>query len=173
MQPPQLSLFSRSFVSPFMADSIWLCFFAFKVTKCIEEYENDKIEYKERQGWPACAWAWVSPPPGRRARARWGSGSSTSYLETQNKRVIYCTEHRAHSVVQQQSGLHCNENPCYVLFLFWKLRGHSPNFHIMCLRAIYIFPGSVHIFPCSRKGNNETSRRYNPFFNNPSNQMMS
>jgi hypothetical protein len=25
--------------------------------------------------------------------------------------------------------LHCNENPIYV-FLFWELRGHSPNFHI-------------------------------------------
>ncbi len=37
--------------------------------------------------------------------------------------------------------------PWYV-FLFWELRGLSPNFHIfMCLWAIYIFPGSVHIFP--------------------------
>jgi hypothetical protein len=25
--------------------------------------------------------------------------------------------------------MHCNENPIYV-FLFWELRGHSPNFHI-------------------------------------------
>jgi hypothetical protein len=25
--------------------------------------------------------------------------------------------------------VHCNENPIYV-FLFWELRGRSPNFHI-------------------------------------------
>jgi hypothetical protein len=37
--------------------------------------------------------------------------------------------------------LHCNENPIYVL-------PDSPNF----LKAIYIFPGSVHIFSCSRIG---------------------
>ncbi len=36
--------------------------------------------------------------------------------------------------------------PWYV-FLFWELRGLSPNFHIfMCLWAIYIFPGSIHIY---------------------------
>ncbi len=28
--------------------------------------------------------------------------------------------------------VHCNENSIYV-FLFWELRGLSPNFHIMCL----------------------------------------
>ncbi len=45
---------------------------------------------------------------------------------------------------------HCNENPIYV-FLFWELRGLSPNFH-MCLWAIYIFPGSIQAFSCSRIG---------------------
>ncbi len=27
----------------------------------------------------------------------------------------------------------------------------QPNFHFMCLKAIYIFPGSVHIFPPAEK----------------------
>ncbi len=35
--------------------------------------------------------------------------------------------------------IHCNENSIYV-FLFWELRGHSPNSTFMCLWAIYIFP---------------------------------
>ncbi len=45
--------------------------------------------------------------------------------------------------------LYCKENPIYV-FLFWELHGLRPNFHI--LWAFYTFPGSVHIFPCSRIG---------------------
>jgi hypothetical protein len=52
------------------------------------------------------------------------------------------------------NGLHCKENPIYV-FLFWELRGLSPNFLIpvsvsdLCT----VFPGLVHhIFPCSRIG---------------------
>jgi hypothetical protein len=32
-------------------------------------------------------------------------------------------------VPKPRSYLHCNENPIY-LFLFWELRGLSPNFHI-------------------------------------------
>ncbi len=42
-------------------------------------------------------------------------------------------------------------NPIYV-FLFCELRGLSPIATFMCLWTIYIFPGSVHIFPCSRIG---------------------
>jgi hypothetical protein len=38
--------------------------------------------------------------------------------------------------------LHCNENPIYA-FLFWELRGLSPNFHIMCAWAIYTLPGDT------------------------------
>ncbi len=47
----------------------------------------------------------------------------------------------------------CNENPIYV-FLFWEVRGLSPNCHIhMSVRDLYsTFPGSVHIFSCSRIG---------------------
>jgi len=46
---------------------------------------------------------------------------------------------------------HCSENPIYV-FPEKELRGLSPYFHaFICLWAIYIFPGSVHIFSCSRK----------------------
>jgi hypothetical protein len=47
--------------------------------------------------------------------------------------------------------LHCKENPINV-FLFWELRGLSPNFYIHVSVAIYIFPGLVHWFPCSRIG---------------------
>jgi hypothetical protein len=46
--------------------------------------------------------------------------------------------------------VHCEENPIYVFF-FWELRTFSPNFHLN-VSVIYIFPGSVHIFPCSRTG---------------------
>jgi hypothetical protein len=48
--------------------------------------------------------------------------------------------------------LHCNENPIY-LFPEKELRRPSvPIFTFMCLWAIYIFPGSVQIFSCSRIG---------------------
>jgi hypothetical protein len=48
--------------------------------------------------------------------------------------------------------LHCNENHIYV-FLFWELRGVSPNFHIhVSVSDLYIFPEMVHIFSCSRIG---------------------
>ncbi len=47
---------------------------------------------------------------------------------------------------------HCNENPIYV-FLFWELRGLSPNFQInVSVSDLYKFPGSVYIFSCSRIG---------------------
>ncbi len=42
--------------------------------------------------------------------------------------------------------LHCNEDVIYVFF-FWEQRGLSPNFHIQVSVAIYIFPGSVYVFP--------------------------
>jgi hypothetical protein len=47
--------------------------------------------------------------------------------------------------------LHCKENPIHV-FLFWELRGLSPNFHIhVSLNDLqYIFPGLVYIFGCSK-----------------------
>ncbi len=39
----------------------------------------------------------------------------------------------------------------FMYFLFWELRGHSPNFHIhVSVSDLYIFPGSVHIFSCNR-----------------------
>ncbi len=46
---------------------------------------------------------------------------------------------------------HCNENPIYV-FLFWDLRGLSPNFHIhVSVSDLYIPRIDQHI-SCSRKG---------------------
>jgi hypothetical protein len=44
---------------------------------------------------------------------------------------------------------HCNERSIYA-FLFRELRGLSPNFHIhVSVSDLYIFPGSVHIFPAA------------------------
>jgi hypothetical protein len=48
--------------------------------------------------------------------------------------------------------MQCKENPSYV-FLSWELRGLSSNFHIhVSVSDLYTFPGSVHIFPCSKMG---------------------
>ncbi len=42
--------------------------------------------------------------------------------------------------------LHCNENPIYV-FLFWELRGLSPNFHIhVSVSDLYILRIGPHNF---------------------------
>jgi hypothetical protein len=46
---------------------------------------------------------------------------------------------------------HCNENPFYI-FLFWELRGLSPNFHIhVSVSYSYIHGIGPHI-SCSRIG---------------------
>ncbi len=52
-----------------------------------------------------------------------------------------------------QSKEHYNENSIYV-FIFWELRGLSPNFHIhVAVSDLYcISPLSVHIFGCSKIG---------------------
>jgi hypothetical protein len=42
--------------------------------------------------------------------------------------------------------VHCNENPFYV-FIFWELRGLSPNFHIhVSVSDLYIPKVGPHIF---------------------------
>jgi hypothetical protein len=47
---------------------------------------------------------------------------------------------------------HCKENPIYV-FLSWELRGLGSRFHIhVTVSDLYVFLGSVRIFPCSRIG---------------------
>ncbi len=52
---------------------------------------------------------------------------------------------------RSQGTLHCNENPIYV-FLFWELRGLSPNFHTpVAVRDLYIPKIGPHI-SCSRIG---------------------
>jgi hypothetical protein len=46
---------------------------------------------------------------------------------------------------------HCNGNSVFIV-LFWELRAASaPMCTFMCLWAIYIFPGSVRIFPPAEK----------------------
>ncbi len=47
--------------------------------------------------------------------------------------------------------MHCNENPIYV-FLFWGLRGLSPNFHIHVSVGDLYIPRSGPHFSCSRIG---------------------
>jgi hypothetical protein len=46
--------------------------------------------------------------------------------------------------------LHCNGNSVYI-FLFWELRGLSPNFHILSVNDLYISRIGPHI-SSSRKG---------------------
>ncbi len=66
----------------------------------------------------------------------------------QHQLQIEVLQDQTHIMLQ----VHCNKNPIYV-FLFWEFYGLSPNFHsYMCLWAIYIFPGSIHIFSCRRIG---------------------
>jgi hypothetical protein len=52
--------------------------------------------------------------------------------------------------------LHCKENTTYV-FLFWELRGLSPNFHIhVSVSDSYIPRISPHtVFPCNRRGQSD------------------
>ncbi len=53
---------------------------------------------------------------------------------------------------QLKGMVHCSENPIYV-FPEKELRGLSSNFHIhVSVSDLNIFPGSVHIFSCSRIG---------------------
>jgi hypothetical protein len=54
-----------------------------------------------------------------------------------------------HAILWLTLLVHCNENPIYV-FLFWDLRGLSPNFHIqVSVSDLYIPRGLVHIFPAA------------------------
>jgi hypothetical protein len=56
--------------------------------------------------------------------------------------------------------LHCNENPIY-LFLFWELRGLSPNFHIQVFVSdLYIPRNSPHIWLQQDRPILEISHRY-------------
>jgi hypothetical protein len=48
-------------------------------------------------------------------------------------------------------GTHCNENPIYV-FLFWELRGLSPNFHIHVSGSDLYIPRMGPHTSCSRIG---------------------
>ncbi len=47
--------------------------------------------------------------------------------------------------------MHCNENPIYIMNYFsGNYVALVPISTFMCLCAIYIFPGSFHIFGCSK-----------------------
>ncbi len=87
----------------------------------------------------------------------WVREKNTSYLYLFfNSNVCQLITHRSIVIIlvlAATTNIHspppsCKEN----VFLFWELRNLSSNFHIMCLWAIYTFPGLVHIFPCSRIG---------------------
>jgi hypothetical protein len=53
-------------------------------------------------------------------------------------------------LAHQKDTLHCNENPIYV-FLFWELRGLSPNFHIhVSVSNLYITTDRSTYFGCSK-----------------------
>jgi hypothetical protein len=72
-----------------------------------------------------------------RGRIRPPPEGIASALQERGRRTIYLV-------------LHCNENPIYV-FLFWELRGLSPNFHHVSVRDLYIPRIGLHI-SCSRIG---------------------
>ncbi len=59
-------------------------------------------------------------------------------------------QHRYPGIRKLRSTPHCNGNSVYI-FLFWEMRGLSPNFHIhVSVSDLYIL-GSVHIFPPAEK----------------------
>jgi hypothetical protein len=75
---------------------------------------------------------------------------SQSYLagggEVQGMHDGYCSVKETYKAFPQNSSTHCKENSIYV-FLFWKLCGPSPNFHIhVPVSDLYIPWISPHIF---------------------------
>ncbi len=89
---------------------------------------------------------WAGGPRRRRVSRRPGCASSNSDQgQNSSFRPLYGLSQRYHP--------HCNANPIYI-FLFWELRGLSPNFHthvsVSYLQySIYVFLGSVQIFPAA------------------------
>ncbi len=68
------------------------------------------------------------------------------------------------NIISKTDDTHCNENPIYV-FIFWELRGLSPNFHIhVSVSDLYIPRIGPHIFLQQNRqidrGNLITSHRH-------------
>ncbi len=63
-----------------------------------------------------------------------------------------CSFHNtaSHAPCPTPPKLHCNGNSVYI-FLFWELRGLSPNFHIHVSKSDLYIPRLVHIFPPAEK----------------------
>jgi hypothetical protein len=61
------------------------------------------------------------------------------------------TDGRQGPALHVNSSLHCNANPIYV-FLFWELRGLSPNFHIHVSVSDFYIPRIGPHISCSRIG---------------------
>jgi hypothetical protein len=97
------------------------------------------------------------------------SGQSLLPLSLQERELtavdLYCTQCVRTNITQRYAhtlyvkvyicepaplySAHCNENLIYV-FLFWELRGLSPNLHIH-VSVSDIFPASAHIFPAAEQ----------------------
>ncbi len=76
---------------------------------------------------------------------------SGCYGHNQPACMTAVTDGRQGPALHVNSSLHCNENPIYV-FLFWELRGLSPNFRIHVSVSDFYIPRIGPHISCSRIG---------------------